>query len=213
MDPSQLNHIYKTVAEDKIPWIRNQIPDCLLNTIERYEITSCKIVDLGCGTGSYSLCLAKLGFEVFGIDFSDVAIEKAKQSFNRKGVKGEFMALDLSQELDHKLPFFDFAFDYEVLHHIFPEDRIQYLKNVANLLVDNGKYLSVFFSEEDESFGGIGKYRKTPLNTTLYFSHQNEVKALVSPLFDILDIKTIEIHGKPHSHKAIYCLMQKKSTS
>lgn len=213
MDPSLLNHIYRTVSEDKIPWAKNHLPNCLVELLNKQILKPCKLADLGCGIGSYSLCLAKLGFEVVGIDYSEVAIEKVRQIFELNQLNGEFVTLDLTEKQNHELPIFDFAFDYEVLHHIFPEARIQYFNNVFDLLSDNGMYLSVCFSEQDEYFGGEGKFRKTPLGTTLYFSNEEEIEALASPLFDILELKTIDIPGKPAPHKAIYCLMQKKSTS
>lgn len=50
------------------------------------------------------------------------------------------------------------------------------------------KYLSVCFSEVDECFGSRGKYRKTPLGTTLYFSSEEEIKELMTPYFDIIPI-------------------------
>lgn len=213
MDATQLNHIYKTIPEDKIPWVMDHLPNCLLEVLNKQDIKACKIADLGCGIGTYSLCLARLGFEIFGIDYSEVAIEKAKQIFKLNQMKGEFITLDLTQKTERILPVSDFAFDYEVLHHIFPKDRVQYFKNVFDLLSDNGMYLSVCFSEDDKCFGGEGKFRKTPLGTTLYFSNENEIRQLSSPLFEILELKTIDIAGKPDSHKAIYCLMQKKSTT
>ncbi len=209
MDATQLNHIYKTIPTNKIPWIKNHLPNCLLDLLNKQEIKTCKIADLGCGIGTYSLCLAKLGFEVFGIDYSDVAIEKAKQLFELNQLNGEFITLDLTQKVKRILPVCNFAFDYEVLHHIFPEDRVQYFKNVFDLLSDNAMYLSVCFSEENDCFGGKGKFRKTPLGTTLYFSSEDEIKQLCSSLFEILELKTIDIAGKPNSHRAIYCLMKK----
>lgn len=56
---------------------------------------------------------------------------------------------------------FDFAYDWELFHHIFPVDRVQYVKNVNSLLNTDAKYLSVLFSEQSLQFGGAGKYRKT----------------------------------------------------
>ena len=80
---------------------------------------------------------------------------------------------------------FDFAFEWELLHHIFPPDREKYVNNVYHLLNPGGRYLSVCFSEESNQFGGEGKYRTTPLNTTLYFSSESEMRSLFKPLFII----------------------------
>ena len=95
---------------------------------------------------------------------------------------------------------FDFAYDWEVLHHIFPEDRECYLNNVHSMLRPNGEYFSLCFSEKDSDFGGQGKYRKTPLGTTLYFSSEDELKELFDPLFHVCELSTVEIEGKYKPH-------------
>jgi hypothetical protein len=53
---------------------------------------------------------------------------------------------------------FDFAYDWEVLHHIYPEDRERYIE-VANLQNPGATYFSVCFAEAYPQLGGKGKYR------------------------------------------------------
>jgi SAM-dependent methyltransferase len=105
---------------------------------------------------------------------------------------------------------FDFAYDWELLHHIFPEQRRKYVENVAGLLNPKGHYLSVCFSERDPQFGGSGKYRETPLGTVLYFSSEVELRDLFEPFFHINELKTIQVSGKIAPHLAIYAFMQKR---
>ncbi|WP_372750987.1 class I SAM-dependent methyltransferase [Labilibaculum sp.] len=213
MDSSQLNFIYKNIPRKDIPWIRSNLPKCLLKLVNQRIITPCRMADLGCGTGNYSLCFSKLGFEIYGYDFSEIAIEKAKQLFKTENRTAYFHILDLSKPLVSPKLKFKFAFDYEVLHHIFPLERMQYVKNIFELLETDGIYLSVCFSEDDTCFGSKDKYRITPLGTLLYFSSEKEIEKLMSPLFHILELKTILVKGKPKAHQAIYCLMQKKSSN
>lgn len=105
---------------------------------------------------------------------------------------------------------FDFAYDWELLHHIFPENRKNYAENVYRILNPRGKYLSVCFSDKDPQFGGLGKYRETPLGTILYFSSEEELRDLFSPYFDIKELKTIQITGKFAPHIANMVFMEKK---
>ena len=105
---------------------------------------------------------------------------------------------------------FDFAYDWELLHHIFPEDREKYINNVDRLLNPDGRYLSVCFSEGSPGFGGSGKYRKTPLGTILYFSSEKELELLFERRFVIDELKTIDVMGKNMTHKAIYAFMKKR---
>ena len=96
------------------------------------------------------------------------------------------------------------------MHHISPEKRQLYVEHVFKLLKPNGRYISVSFSEKDPYFGGQGKIRKTRIGTTLYFSSEIELKELFEPYFEIDELKTIQIRGKPTPHLANYAFMRRK---
>ena len=104
---------------------------------------------------------------------------------------------------------FEFAYDWELLHHIFPEQREHYVRNVHRILRPGGKYLSVCFSKRDTQFGGSGKFRRTPLGTTLYFSSEEELRDLFRPFFTITELETREIPGKYAPHLAICSFLEK----
>ena len=137
------------------------------------------------------------------------AIELAQNSALKNGVDCSFIASDVLGEMSNVKGIFDFAYDWELLHHIFPQYREKYIKNVYRLLNNKGQYLSVCFSDESPQFGGVGKYRKTPLDTILYFSSESEMISLFKPFFNIEELKTIDVKGKFGIHKAIYAFMEK----
>lgn len=145
-----------------------------------------------------------------GIDFSPTAIKIAKESAKKKGIECGFIVADVLGDLDEVKESFDFAYDWELLHHIFPEKRRKYVENVYRILNPRGKYLSVCFSEKDLQFGGSGKYRETPLGTILYFSSEDELRDLLEPYFNTKELKTIEISGKFAPHLANYAFMERK---
>lgn len=79
------------------------------------------ILDLGCGSGAHSVRLARRGFLVKGLDFSELGLEKARQRI-------DFIGLDIHPRISlgradiTKLPFADGSCDYAmcwgVLMHI-----------------------------------------------------------------------------------------------
>jgi len=202
--------LYKNIPLDQIPWIQEKPPKCLSESIKNLSTPPAKILDIGCGIGNFSLYFAILGFKVTGIDISPTAIEIAHKNALSEKLDCNFIVSDFLKEMKILKEYADFAFDYEVLHHIFPEDREQFVKNVDHCLKKGGCYLSICFSEEEVYFGDKGKYRTTPFGTTLYFSSEQEIKDLMSPYFNILELNTILIPGKQKEHQAIFCLMQKK---
>jgi cyclopropane fatty-acyl-phospholipid synthase-like methyltransferase len=211
MKQVEMDKIYRDMPLEEIPWNIETPPDALVELVESRKVKPCKTIDLGCGAGNYAIYLAGIGFEVTGIDISPSAIKTAEENAKRKGVKCNFLVTDVLGDLDEVIETFDFAYDWELLHHIFPEKRKKYVENVYRILNTRGKYLSVCFSEKDPQFGGSGKYRETPLGTILYFSSEDELRDLFDPYFHIKELKTIEISGKFGPHIANYAFMEMKN--
>jgi SAM-dependent methyltransferase len=204
-----MDDIYKKVPLENIPWNSEAPPEPLVRLIESGKVAPCRAIDLGCGAGNYAIWLAGKGFDVTGIDLAPTAIRIARENAAKKLVSCDFIVADVLGDLGEVRGTFDFAYDWEVLHHIFPDEREKYVGNVHRLLNPGGKYLSVCFSEDDPQFGGRGKYRKTRLGTELYFSSVDELKALFGPLFKIREIKAMTIRSKFGPHIVNYAFMEK----
>ncbi len=198
----QMERIYRDIPLDRIPWHMSEPPALLVEAVETGKITPCKAVDLGCGAGTYTIWMAGRGFDMTGIDFSREAIKHAEDLAVRQRVSCRFAVADLLGDVSGFRAGFEFAYDWEVLHHIFPEDRSRYVQNVSNMLRPAGRYFSMCFSESDPAFSGRGKIRETPLGTTLYFSSEAELEKLYAPRFRILELTTVEVSGKRGLHMA-----------
>ncbi len=210
MTQVEMDKIYRNMPLEEIPWNIETPPDALVELIESGKVKPCKTIDFGCGAGNYAIYLASVGFDVTGIDISQSAIKTAKENAKKKRVKCNFLVADVLGDLDEVKQTFDFAYDWELLHHTYPARRKRYVENVYRILNPRGNYLSVCFSEKDPQFGGSGKYRETPLGTILYFSSEDESRDLFEPYFNIKELKTIEISGKFAPHIANYAFMEKK---
>lgn len=210
MNQVEMDRIYREMPLEKIPWNIEAPPGALVELIKNEGVKRCKTIDLGCGAGNYAIYLASVGFDVTGVDIAPTVIEIAKENAKRQGIKCTFVVADVLGDLEEVKETFDFAYDWTLLHHIYPEKRKKYAENVNRILNSGGNYLSVCFSEKDPCFGGTGKYRKTGVGTILYFSSEEEIGDLFEPYFTIEELKTIEISGKTLDHLAIYAFMQKK---
>ncbi|MCU0505248.1 MAG: class I SAM-dependent methyltransferase [Chloroflexi bacterium] len=59
---------------------------CAPDTLRRPGMPAARAIDLGCGAGSVSVELAEAGFEVTGVDFSPVALRKARAAAAARGI-------------------------------------------------------------------------------------------------------------------------------
>jgi len=70
------------------------------DTLEKIWKNTCRkkpksILDVACGTGSHAVILAKLGYEVTGIDVSKPMIKKAEEKARKKRIRAEFHVQDM----------------------------------------------------------------------------------------------------------------------
>ena len=198
-------------------WTNKEPPSELIELIDNGEIKPCKVLDVACGEGFYSIYLASKGFDVTGIDISENAIKYSKENAEKAGVNIKFKAMDVMNlpELNEK---FDFIFEWAIMHHIMPEQRQKYVQGASEILTKGGKYLSLCFNEKDPKFiGADTKTRIIPegsrsiVGGKLYFSSLDELKGLFNPHFKIIRNKVFEkIGGGEKPNVWNYFFMEKE---
>ena len=79
-----------------------------------------KILEMGCGTGRYTLPLLKQGYKLYGIDFSKESLSVLKQSSKRFGLDTtlEGLAVATGDKIPVQEGSFDAAICFHVLHHV-----------------------------------------------------------------------------------------------
>jgi len=98
-----------------------------------------RVLDIGCGTGSLTLLLAKLhpGVEVIGLDPDPKALSIAKRKAERAG-----LALRLDRGFSDRLPYpdacFDRVFSSLMFHHLAAEEKAATLREVRRVLKPGG---------------------------------------------------------------------------
>lgn len=95
-----------------------------------------RALDLGCGTGTTSLFLARHGWTVTGLDFAPNVIRRARREARRQGVteRAAFLSADVSRpDLLADAPPYDLLIDVGCLHTLDPDTRTRYAANVTRL--------------------------------------------------------------------------------
>jgi ubiquinone/menaquinone biosynthesis C-methylase UbiE len=119
-----------------------------IKQIERHLKPGMKILDIGAGTGEYSVYFAKQGFDVTAIELVEENVnqirEKIKEGFNIQVFQGN--ALDLSIIGDKR---FDIVLCFGPLYHLGRiEDRMKCISEVKRVSKDTGKMFFAFISND-----------------------------------------------------------------
>ena len=103
---------------DKYYLITNNTRE-LFHRLMRNNVSNKKVLEYGCGEGSYSYDLVKQGALVFGIDISEVAIKTAKNIAEKSNLNHqvEFNVMN-AEELTYPDNFFDRICGTAILHHL-----------------------------------------------------------------------------------------------
>ncbi len=99
-----------------------------------------RALDLACGEGRNAVWLAERGWRITGVDFSGVAIDKARQLAAARGVDGEWLAVDLR---DYEPPARAFDLVLVFYLHVVAAVRGPILRAAAHAVADGGTFLLV----------------------------------------------------------------------
>lgn len=178
------------------PWTFREPPKELVELVESGKIKPGKVLEVGCGEGYASIYLASKGFDVTAVDRSKRAINYAQKNAQEAGVSCSFLNINF-ENLDKIKDEFDFVFDWRFLHEIIDEkERVQYIKNIANLVKEGGKYLSVSFSQESNLFGRNKIRKMENTGILLYFASKRDFEKLFGVHFNTIEQKLIKVPEK-----------------
>lgn len=99
-----------------------------------------KVLEIGSGAGNFSIMLALAGYDVCGLEISDVAVDWARENALAAGVSTRFFLGDVTKDWAHKGPF-DQIFDGHCLHCIIGEDRARCLRQIRQSLNVGGTFI------------------------------------------------------------------------
>lgn len=122
-----------------------------------------RTIDLGCGTGANVVYLAKQGFESHGVDFSEVAIAKARRRAEEATVEANLVVGDLTApSIDGIEGPYDFLIDFGTLDDLRGDARERMAATITRLSRPGSKYLEYcFYGVTEElprfSFRGTSK--------------------------------------------------------
>ena len=149
--------------EGTIPWNTGISPPELLEAISGPQALSPgRALDIGCGTGTNSITLAKHGWRVLGVDFVEAAITQAtlktakeQDEISRAGGSVQFLCFDVTCLEAPAIPF-NLVFDLGCLNGIPYTLRSTYARVVAEQAAADALFLLYTHLPNPERKGPIG---------------------------------------------------------
>lgn len=136
-----------------------------------------RALDLGCGTGTNVVYLARHGWSAVGVDFAGRAVAKARRRARDAGVAATFAVGDVTR-LEAAGPF-DLALDIGCLHSIAVSGRAGYAAGLARVVRPGGTFLLYAFAPGGPAVG----------------LSADDVRATFASAFDVVDVE--EGRGRP----------------
>lgn len=162
-----INH-YNNYEEDERFNTKHQIVEFLttMKYIKKYAKKGCKILEIGAGTGRYSIALAKMGYDVTAVELVEnnlkVLKENSKNVKNIKSYQGD--VLDLQFE-DNS---FDVVLCLGPMYHLYnKKDKMQAIKETIRVCKHNGICMFAYlthaslvwaYSVRKNCFGNLKNY-------------------------------------------------------
>ncbi len=195
--PAEWNQRYE--AGDH-PWDTGRPSRHLVELVKSRPIAPCGALELGCGTGTNAIWLARQGFSVTAVDVSSLAIERAARKVAGAGVPVTLRRGHLLEEVFAEEPAL-FAFDRGCFHGFAtPEARARLARNVARQMGDGGLWFSIIACTDAPE-----RDHGPPQRSAL------DVATAVEPWFEILLLKADAMDSDSETPPPAWlCLMRKR---
>ena len=126
-------------------WDTGITPPELVELVQSGQVQPGRALDIGCGTGTNAIYLARSGFQVVGTDLAWLAIRRARGKARKARVSVAFYvgeAIKLGTSAGPPIgDSFDLAVDIGCLHAIQSRDRVAYGSMLRRVLQVGGYYL------------------------------------------------------------------------
>ena len=144
---SHWENVFATKKPNEVSWTQ-AYPKTSMDYLENLNLSkSVNIIDIGGGDSNLVDALLEKGYEnIWVLDISEFALERAKKRLGTKADKVNWIASDITEFTPEVT--FDFWHDRAVFHFLTDEDSInKYVAIIGNAINQNGNFLLGTFSE------------------------------------------------------------------
>lgn len=170
-------HFIARYADGEVPWDIGRPSRELVRVLSSggFLAPGGTVLDMGCGTGTNAIELARRGYVVTAVDFVPTAIQKARDKAKAAGVEVDFRDGDLTR-IDLGGPY-DALFDRGLYHGIRKESLSPFLDVLRRITKPGARWLCLAGNANEQTEYGPPRV------------HEHEFRAELAPLFDVLEVR------------------------
>ncbi|HYK93596.1 MAG TPA: class I SAM-dependent methyltransferase [Thermoplasmata archaeon] len=170
-------------ASGETPWDSGRPSHELVRRIEAGDLPGHTILEIGCGTGTNAVELARRGYQVTAVDLVELAVRKGREKARAAGVEVAFHLGDVTR-LELGGPF-DCVFDSGVYHGIRMRALPEFLAALTRLTRRGSRWLSLAGNATEITPNG------PPVVT------ESEFRNELGGIFEIVDVRTFRFDLAP----------------
>jgi len=136
-----LSHVYDAAYTGVPNWDIGR-PQRAFVYLHEAGLLDSPVLDVGCGTGELSLFLARMGYDVLGLDLSPMAIQRAREKARWRRIDAEFVVWDALRlgALSEAGFTFDSVVDSAMLHILGAAERDGFVEGLSRVVNPGGRY-------------------------------------------------------------------------
>lgn len=158
------------------PWDTGEPEPELIRVLDAHAVPRGRALEVGCGTGTNAVYLARRGFEVTATDISPTALAAARERAAKAGVDVMWVEADLLSE-PNLGEGYDLVLDRGVYHVLRLGDASPFLRLLGRALRPGGLYVVLAGNANDAIEEGPPRV------------HAHELCAELNPLFELVDLR------------------------
>ena len=165
----------ESYKKGETPWDSGTPSPELLRVLDNGQLKGKTLLEIGCGTGTNAVELARRGFEVTAIDPVEQAVAASREKAKKANVKINFRVADAIKD-DLGGPY-DVLFDRGVYHYLRKIDLLRFQAMLKKVTRPGSLYFSLAGNAREQTEYGPPRV------------HEHEIRAELESLFEIIELR------------------------
>lgn len=173
--PDQTYDFAASYKKGETPWDSGNPSPELLRVLDAGLLPGTTALEIGCGTGTNAIELARRGFAVTAVDYVKQAVKEAREKARQAKVSIDFRVADvLTADLGGP---YDVLFDRGVYHYLRTVDLKKFEQALRRVTHPGSRFFCLAGNAKEQTQYGPPRV------------HEKEIRAELEPLFEILELR------------------------